>query len=131
MKNEMTGYVENIEEKSIENTDFRKVLFTGRHLQLVVMCLKPNEEIGVEVHSDTDQFLRVEAGQGVVIINGEENVLRDGSAIVVPVGAEHNIINTSSTEHLKLYTIYAPPHHKDGVVHKTKNDAEVDHEDHL
>lgn len=127
----MTGYVDNIEKKTQENTYFRQVLYTGQHEQLVVMCLQPNEEIGVEIHDITDQFLRVESGIGKVIMNGEEHAIHDGDAIIVPAGAEHNVINTSPTEPLKLYTVYAPPHHKDGVVHKTKVEADADTTDHL
>lgn len=127
----MTGFIGNIEEQTLENNNFRKVLFTGQHAQLVVMCLKPDEEIGIEIHSVTDQFLRIEAGVGKGVMNGEEHRLKDGDSVLVPAGTEHNIINTSSTDNLKLYTIYAPAHHKDGTVHKTKEDAEADHEDHL
>lgn len=127
----MTGYLANIEELTLENTNFRKVLYTNQHLQLVLMCLQPNEEIGLEVHSVTDQFFRFEQGEGKVIINGEENNIKDGDVVIVPAGAEHNIINTSSNKELKFYTIYAPPHHKDGIVHKTKTEAEADTSDHL
>lgn len=122
----MKGYNANIEKDAIENTNFRKVLYTGKHSQLVLMSLKPNEEIGMEVHTDNDQFFRFEKGQGKCIINGNEYELKDGSVIVVPAGAEHNVINTSGTEDLKLYTIYSPAHHKDGVVRATKAEAEVD-----
>jgi len=127
----MNGYLDNIEEKTSQNTYFRQVLFTSQHVQLVVMNLKPNEEIGFEVHEITDQFLRIEAGTGKVIMNGEEKIIKVGDAIIVPAGTKHNIINTSSTDDLKLYTIYAPPHHKDATVHKTKAEAEADTEDHL
>jgi len=127
----MTGYVGNIEELTLANTNFRQVLFTGRHSQLVLMNLNPNEDIGMEVHPAVDQFFRVEEGEGKVIINGEEQSIKDGSAIVVPAGTEHNIINTSSDLYLKLYTIYTPPQHKDGVVHKTKAEAIADETDHL
>jgi len=119
----MTGFVDDIEEKTENNTNFRQVLFTGKHAQLVVMNLKPSEEIGMEVHPDVDQFFRFEDGEGKVIINGEEHIVSDGFAVVVPAGAEHNVINTSTTEELKLYTIYSPPNHPDGTIHKTKEEA--------
>lgn len=122
----MKGYNANIERDTIENINFRKVLYTGKHCQLVLMSLKPNEEIGMEVHPDNDQFFRFEKGEGKCIIDGNEYALRDGSVIIVPSGAEHNVINTSSTEDLKLYTIYSPAHHKDGVVRATKAEAEAD-----
>ncbi|PIV01834.1 cupin domain-containing protein [Candidatus Shapirobacteria bacterium CG03_land_8_20_14_0_80_39_12] len=127
----MTGYVTNIEELTLANSNFRQVVFTGKYSQLVLMGLLPNEEIGMEVHPTTDQFFRVEKGQGKVIMNGEETLVSDGFAIVIPAGTQHNVINTSVTEPLKLYTIYSPPHHKDGVVHKTKAEAEADTTDHL
>lgn len=127
----MTGYIENIEEKTKSNVNFRQVLYTGQHAQLVLMSLKPSEEIGFEVHEIVDQFLRIEKGECKVIMNGEEHNLSDGSAIVVPAGVKHNVINTSSESDLKLYTVYSPPHHKDGTIHKTKKDAEADREDHL
>ncbi len=122
----MKGFNTNIEKETIENTNFRKVLYTGKHSQLVLMSLKPNEEIGMEVHTENDQFFRFEKGEGKCIIDGNEYVLGDGSVIIVPSGAEHNIINTSSTEDLKLYTIYSPAHHKDGIVRATKAEAEAD-----
>lgn len=122
----MKGYNANIEKDAIENTNFRKVLYTGKHCQLVLMSLKPNEEIGMEIHSDNDQFFRVEKGEGKCIIDGNEYILGDGSVIVIPSGAEHNVINTSNTEDLKLYTIYSPAHHKDGIVRATKAEAEAD-----
>ncbi len=127
----MIGYVDNIEKLTEDNNYFRQVLFTGQHQQLVVMSLLPNEEIGMEVHDVTDQFFRVEQGEGKVIMNGEEKTIKEGDAIVVPAGAQHNIVNTSSNMSLKLYTIYSPPHHKDGTIHKTKVEAEADEEDHL
>jgi len=123
------GYNANIEKDTIENTNFRKVLYTGKHSQLVLMSLKPNEEIGMEVHTDNDQFFRFEKGEGKCIIDGSEYTLADGSVIIVPAGAEHNIINTSSTEDLKLYTIYSPAHHKDGIVRATKEEAEKNEEE--
>lgn len=127
----MTGYLQNIEELTLKNQNFRQVLFTGQHAQLVVMAIQPGEDIGREVHAITDQFLRVEAGEGKLIINGEEHAVKDGDAFIVPAGSEHNVINISETEPLKLYTIYSPPHHKDGVIHQTKADAMADEDDHL
>lgn len=127
----MTGYIINIEKKSLQNDCFREVLFTGQHNQLVVMSLNPSEEIGMEVHEIVDQFIRVEQGEGKAILNGEETIISDGFAIVIPAGTQHNIINTSSGKKLKLYTIYSPAHHKDKTVHKTKQEAEADKEDHI
>ena len=127
----MAGYVGNIEEKTINNDYFREVVFTGKYFQLVVMSLKPGEEIGSEVHKNVDQFFRVEKGRGKVIINGEENLFTNGVAIVVPAGSEHNVINISTSNDLKLYTIYSPPQHKDGIIHKTKGNAMADETDHL
>ena len=120
----MKGFNANIEKKALENTNFRKVLYTGKHSQLVLMSLKPNEEIGMEIHADNDQFFRFEKGEGKCIIDGNFYELKDGSVIIVPAGAKHNIINTSSSEDLKLYTIYSPAHHKDGIVKITKKEAE-------
>ncbi|MFO0703600.1 MAG: cupin domain-containing protein [Patescibacteria group bacterium] len=120
----MKGFHTPIEKATLENTNFRKVLYTGKHTQLVLMSLKPNEEIGMETHPDNDQFFRFESGNGKCIIDGNEYLLRDGDVIIVPSGAEHNIINTSSTDDLKLYTLYSPPHHKDGIVRATKEEAE-------
>ena len=120
----MRGFNANIEKKALENTNFRKVLYTGKHSQLVLMSLKPNEEIGMEIHADNDQFFRFEKGEGKCIIDGNFYELKDGSVIIVPAGAKHNIINTSSSEDLKLYTIYSPAHHKDGIVKITKKEAE-------
>lgn len=122
------SYVGNIEEATLENTNFRKVLFTSGHMQLVVMDLLPNEDIGMESHT-LDQFIRVEKGNGIAILNGIEHVLSDGVALVITAGTEHNIINTSSIDSLKLYTIYAPPNHKDGTVHRMKADAMLDEHD--
>lgn len=127
----MIGYVDNIEEKTLANNFFREVLFTGKYSQLVVMSLLPNEEIGMEVHQTVDQFFRIEKGQGKVIMNGEEHEIKDGSAIIVPAGTEHNVINTSGTDALKLYTIYSPPNHPDKKIHKTKAEAMADEEDHV
>jgi len=121
----MKGYVSNIEKETIDNPNFRKVLYTGKHCQLVLMNLKPKEEIGMEVHTDNDQFFRFEKGQGKCIIDGNEYNLRDGVAVIVPAGAQHNIINTSDSEELKLYTIYSPAHHQDGVIRNTKVEAEA------
>ena len=125
----MKGYVINVEEATKENNNFRKVLYTAKHSQLVLMNLKPGEEIGMEVHLDNDQFFRVDQGKGKVIIDGNEYEIQDGFAVVVPVGANHNVINASDSEALKLYTIYSPPHHRDGVIHKTKAEAEADDEE--
>lgn len=125
------GFVTNIEQETLDNNNFRKVLFTSQHGQVVVMSLLPNEEIGMEMHSYTDQFFRVDSGEGKVIIDGEEAVISDGFAVVVPAGALHNVINTSADKPLKLYTIYMPPHHVDGTVHATKAVAEADTTDHL
>jgi mannose-6-phosphate isomerase-like protein (cupin superfamily) len=119
----MKGFKGNIEQATHENSDFRRVLYTSKHSQLVLMCLQPGEEIGMEVHAENDQFFRFESGHGICIIDGNEYELKDGDAVVVPVGAEHNIINVSQSESLKLYTIYSPAHHKDGIVRKTKKDA--------
>lgn len=122
----MKGFTANIEKDTLDNNNFRKVLYTGKHSQLVLMSLKPKEEIGLEVHEDNDQFFRFESGQGKCLIDGHEYELKDGTAIVVPAGAEHNIINVSDKEDLKLYTIYSPAHHQDGVVRETKAEAEAD-----
>lgn len=128
-ENPLSGYVTDIEEKTLQNTYFREVLFTDPHLQLVVMSLLPGEEIGLETHHDIDQFLRVEAGEGKAYLNGEEHPLKDGSAVVVPAGTEHNVVNTSATEPLKLYTIYSPPEHPAGTIHRTRADALADEHD--
>lgn len=125
----MKGFNANIEKDTIENENFRKVLYTSKHSQLVLMSLNPREEIGMEIHPENDQFFRFEKGEGKCIINGNEYAVRDGSAIVVPAGAEHNVINTSTTEKLKLYTIYSPAHHRDKVMHPTKEIAEADNEE--
>lgn len=119
----MTGYVGNIEEITEKNTNFRQVLFTGKYCQLVVMSLKPKEEIGMEVHPTVDQFFRIEEGQAKVIINGEEHLVGDSDAVIVPAGSQHNVINISEAEDLKLYTIYSPPNHPQGTIHKTKEEA--------
>ncbi|MFA5916907.1 MAG: cupin domain-containing protein [Candidatus Gracilibacteria bacterium] len=125
----MKGFNANIEKETLENNNFRKVLYTGKHSQLVLMSLKPLEEIGMEVHAENDQFFRFEQGQGKCIIDGNEYAVSDGSAIVVPAGANHNVINISATESLKMYTIYSPAHHKDGIVRITKEDAETNEEE--
>ena len=122
----MRGYVINIEEGAKENNDFRKVLYTAKNSQLVLMSLKAGEEIGMEIHT-LDQFFRVEKGEGKAVIEGVEHEINDGSAIVIPAGTNHNIINTGSQE-MKLYTIYSPPNHRDGVIHSTKEIAEADDE---
>ena len=119
----MHGFNTNIEKDTLENENFRKVLYTAKHSQLVLMSLKPNEEIGMEVHPDNDQFFRFEKGQGKCIIDGNEYEISDGFVVVVPADAQHNIINTSDTDELKLYTIYSPAHHKDGIVRATKEEA--------
>lgn len=121
----MKGFKNNIEQMTLDNTDFRHVLYSGPHSQLVLMSLRPDEEIGMEVHKDNDQFFRFEQGQGKVIIDGNEYDVADGDAVVVPAGAEHNVINTSGSEVLKLYTIYSPAHHKDGIVRATREEAEA------
>lgn len=121
----MTGYLQNIEDATTANNNFRQVLYTGDHSQLVVMSLKPLEEIGKEVHPHTDQFFRVEEGEGKLIINGEEHTFHEDDAFIVPAGAEHNVINTSQTEALKLYTIYSPPNHPAGTIHATKAEADT------
>lgn len=117
------GYIDNIEEKTLDNTYFRHVLFTGKNMQLVVMALKPGEDIGEEVHEHVDQFFRIEQGEAKVIIDGQEDVLKEDMVAIVPAGSRHNVINTSSVD-LKLYTIYAPPNHPDGTINKDKAEAE-------
>jgi mannose-6-phosphate isomerase-like protein (cupin superfamily) len=126
----MAGYLTNIEKKTLENTYFRQVLFTGPHAQLVVMALRPGEEIGLETHDHVDQFFRVEAGRGAAILDGVEHALEDGSAVVIPAGTKHNIVNRSRTEPLKVYTIYSPPNHADGTTHKTKAEADAYEREH-
>lgn len=125
----MKGFNSNIEKDTLENNNFRKVLYTGHHSQLVLMSLRPKEEIGMETHPENDQFLRFEKGTGKVIIDGNEYAVTDGSAVIVPSGAEHNVINISETEELKLYTIYSPAHHKNGTIHATKEEAMASEED--
>jgi mannose-6-phosphate isomerase-like protein (cupin superfamily) len=120
----MSGYAVDIEARTLENDYFREVLFTARHTQLVVMTLQPGEEIGMERHPGRDQFIRVEAGEGEAVIDGERHALSDGSALVIPGGAEHNVVNTSRGEPLRLYTLYSPPEHPDGTRHRNKREAE-------
>jgi mannose-6-phosphate isomerase-like protein (cupin superfamily) len=122
----MKGYVQNIEGLAIKNAEFRQVLYTAKHCQLVLMALKPKEDIGAEVHK-LDQFFRVEEGSGEAVLDGVRTPIRAGFAVVVPAGTNHNIINTGTVP-LKLYTLYAPPNHRDGVVHHTRADAEADSE---
>jgi len=125
------GFVQNIEESTLENNNFRQVLYTSTHSQLVLMSLQPNEEIGMEVHTENDQFFRFESGVGKVLIDGNEYEVGDDVAVVVPAGSEHNVINTSSTEMLKMYTIYSPAHHADGIIHATKAEALADEDEHF
>jgi mannose-6-phosphate isomerase-like protein (cupin superfamily) len=122
----MNGFVQNIETLTVNNEAFRRVLYTAKNCQLVLMALKPNEEIGAEVHK-LDQFFRVEAGSGEAVLDGVRTMIREGSGIIVPAGTNHNIINTGTVP-MKLYTIYSPPNHRDGVVHETRADAERDKE---
>jgi mannose-6-phosphate isomerase-like protein (cupin superfamily) len=119
----MKGFKSNIEKDTLSNSDFRRVLYTGKNSQLVLMNLRPGEEIGEEVHETIDQFLRFEKGEGIVSIDGVKRNVTDGDAVVIPAGARHNVINTSKTTELKLYTIYSPPEHQDGTVRKTRADA--------
>ena len=121
----MKGFNTDIERDVMENTNYRKVLYTGQHMQLVLMTLKPGEEIGEEVHAKSDQFFRFESGIGKCVVNGNEYVVKAGHVVLVPSGAKHNVINTDATADLKLYTIYALPNHKDGIVRTTKKDAEL------
>jgi mannose-6-phosphate isomerase-like protein (cupin superfamily) len=124
----MKGFIQNIEEETLSNKDYRRVIYTGKHSQLVLMVLKQGEEIGEEVHEDNDQFFRFESGEGKVIIDDVFHDVSDGFAVVVPAGAKHNVIN-SGAEDLKLYTIYSPAHHKDGTIHHTKADETEEHFD--
>lgn len=123
----MKGYIANIETLTLENENFRKVLYTAKYSQLVLMSLKPGEEIGEEVHG-LDQFIRIESGNGQAILDGVTHDLGDGTAVVIPAGTRHNVVNTSSDKPLKLYTLYSPPNHKDGTLHATKRDAEANEE---
>lgn len=122
----MIGYVGSIEKQTMDNEYFRKVLYTGKYCQLVVMCLQPGEDIGDEVHHNVDQFFRIEEGSAKFIFNEkEEHIVHAGDAVVVPAGTFHNVLNALKTEPLKLYTVYSPPNHPDGTIHKTKNEAEA------
>ena len=123
------GYIDDIEEKTLSNRNFRQVLYTGKYMQLVVMCLRPGEDIGQEVHDDVDQFFRVEQGEAKVLIDGNESILKEDMVAIVPAGALHNVTNTSDID-LKLYTIYTPPNHPDGTVHKDKKEADEYEEHH-
>ncbi len=125
----MKGFVANIEEKTLANNNFREVLYTGKHSQLVLMAIAPGGKIGLETHKDNDQFFRFEGGEGKVIINDNEYPVHDGSAVIVPAGARHNVVNISDNKPLKMYTIYSPPHHKDGIVRTTKEEAETNDEE--
>lgn len=127
----MTGYKTNIETKTLKNKYFRQVLFTAKNMQLVVMSLLPSEDIGMETHPKVDQFFRVEEGEGKVVMNGTAQKVKAGDVFIVPQGTEHNVINTSKTIPMKIYTIYSPPNHPDGKVHKTKKDAMADEHDHV
>jgi mannose-6-phosphate isomerase-like protein (cupin superfamily) len=121
----MVAYVGPIEKQTLSNNYFRRVLFTGKHAQLVVMCLQPGEEIGNEVHANVDQFFRIEQGEATFVFRGKEkHLVKDGDAVIVPAGTYHNVINTSKTTAMKLYTIYSPPNHPDKTIHKTKAEAE-------
>ena len=120
----MVGFVTNIEKDTLENENFRKVLYTAKNMQLVVMSLNASEEIGMETHPEHDQFIRVDKGSAKAILNGEESELVDGSCVIIPAGVEHNIVNTGESK-LKLYTIYSPPEHADGTIHVTKADADA------
>ena len=123
----MQGFVADIEKLTVENTDFRRVLYTGKYLQLVLMTLQPGEEIGAEVHEDHDQFFRIESGSGEVRIDGKATAIKDDDAVIVPAGARHNVVNTGDKP-LTLYTLYGPPEHLDGTVHATVEEASADHE---
>jgi mannose-6-phosphate isomerase-like protein (cupin superfamily) len=123
------GYVVHLEDETRKNSLFRRVLYTGEHSQLVLMSIKPKDELGMEVHEDNDQFFRIDSGEGKVVISGTAHAIKDGDGIIVPAGAEHNVINTSPVKDLRLYTIYSPPHHKDGTVHHTKEEAMTSEEE--
>lgn len=126
----MKGFVAALEKETEKNSDFRRVLYTGKHSQLVLMSLKPGEEIGEETHNDVDQFFRFERGEGKVIIDGVEHRVKDGDGVIVPAGARHNVVNISKRVNLRLYTIYSPPEHQDGVVRHTKQEA-IANEEHF
>ena len=123
----MKGYITNIEKATLENTDYRRVLYTSKSSQLVLMCIQPGDEIGSEVH-ELDQFIRIESGTAKVILDGLEHIITDDDAVVIPQGTEHNVVNTGDTE-LKLYSVYSPPEHKDGTVHPTKSEEVEEHFD--
>lgn len=124
----MNGFIVDIEKATVDNNAFRRVAYTGQHMQVVYMTIAPGGEIGLEVHNDNDQFFRIEQGSAKVIVDGDEHEVGEDYAMVVPAGSEHNIVNTSSDVPLKLYTIYAPPHHEDGTIHQTKQEADADEE---
>jgi len=127
----MVGYFGDIENQTLKNNYFRQVIFTGKHAQLVLMCLQPNEEIGNEVHHNVDQFFRIEEGKAKFVLNEKEvHIAKNGDAVIVPAGTYHNIINNSKTNKLKLYTIYSPPNHPDKTIHKTKADADRAEKEH-
>ena len=119
----MKGYVVHLDRETMKNADFRRVLYTGKHSQLVLMSLKPGEEIGEETHEDVDQFFRFEGGEGKAIIDGVEHLVKEGNGVIVPAGARHNVVNTSKRANLRLYTIYSPPEHQDGIIRHTKSEA--------
>lgn len=123
----MNGYITNIERDTDANEDYRRVLFTGRHTQLVLMTIQPGDEIGREVHDGHDQFIRIEAGLGVAVLDGEEHTISEGMAVVIPAGTEHNVLNTSAVTPLRLYTLYSPPEHPDGTIHRSKSDEPSSH----
>jgi len=125
----MKGFKSNIENDTLKNKNFRKVIYTAKNSQLVLMSLKPKEDIGLETHPENDQFLRFEGGRGRVEIDGNKYMVKDGDAVVIPAGARHNVTNISAADELKIYTIYSPPHHKDQIIHKTKQDAQKDDEE--
>ena len=125
----MKGFKSNIEKDTLKNKNFRKVLYTSHQIQLVLMTLRPKEEIGLETHPENDQFFRFEAGKGRVEIDGNKYTVKDGDAVIIPAGAKHNVTNISATEDLKMYTIYSPPHHKDQIVRKTKAEAEANEQE--
>ena len=125
----MKGFKSNIEKDTLKNKNFRKVLYSSVHSQLVLMTLRPKEEIGEETHPENDQFFRFEAGKGRVEIDGNKYTVKDGDAVIIPAGAKHNVINTSPIDDLKMYTIYSPAHHKDQIVRKTKEEAEANEEE--
>lgn len=125
----MKGFKTNIEKDTFKNKNFRKVIYTAKNSQLVLMSLKPKEDIGLETHPENDQFLRFEGGRGRVEIDGNKYMVKDGDAVVIPAGARHNVTNISAADELKIYTIYSPPHHKDQIIHKTKQDAQKDDEE--